>query len=116
MSGFPLASENGENFGFGYGSITAVQVNNVTQAHPQQEQNCKPNYGINVCVKLHESGCVAGYARRAVDAHDGEGQSQGRPPDASVHQSAGLRYFPLRGATVSTGSPTCVDPRIWIMM
>ncbi|SPE24004.1 conserved exported hypothetical protein [Candidatus Sulfotelmatomonas gaucii] len=46
-SGFPLASENGENFGFGYGSITPVQVNNVTQAPPQQEQNCKTNYGIN---------------------------------------------------------------------
>jgi Carboxypeptidase regulatory-like domain len=45
-SGFPLASEQGENFGFGYGSITPVAVDNTTQAPPSQAQACKTNYGI----------------------------------------------------------------------
>jgi Carboxypeptidase regulatory-like domain len=47
MSGFPIASENGENFGFGYGSITPVAVANNTQAPLSQEENCRTNYGIN---------------------------------------------------------------------
>jgi Carboxypeptidase regulatory-like domain len=49
MSGFPIASENGENFGFGYGSITPVEIPNnlTTQAPPQQEQTCKTNYNID---------------------------------------------------------------------
>ena len=49
MSGFPLASENGENFGFGYGSFaTAVQVPYPTQTYAQQEYSlCEPVYNIN---------------------------------------------------------------------
>jgi hypothetical protein len=47
MSGFPLASENGENFGFGYGSILPVQVSSPAQTDPSQQQNCKTQYGIN---------------------------------------------------------------------
>ena len=36
MSGFPLASENGQNFGFGYaGFANAVKVANPTQANQQ---------------------------------------------------------------------------------
>ena len=36
MSGFPLASENGENFGFGYGGLaTAVQVPNRKPDNPE---------------------------------------------------------------------------------
>jgi hypothetical protein len=46
-SGFPLASENGQNFGFGYGGFAnAVQVANSTQASPQQAQQCHDLYGI----------------------------------------------------------------------
>jgi hypothetical protein len=49
MSGFPLPSENGENFGFGSGGFaTAVQVANPTQANQQAEFNtCSRLYGIN---------------------------------------------------------------------
>lgn len=48
MSGFPLASENGENFSFGYGGFqNAVQVPNATQANQQAEfQECEPIYQI----------------------------------------------------------------------
>ncbi len=49
MSGFPLASENGENFGFGYGSFaTAAQVPYPTQTYAQNEYTlCEPIYGIH---------------------------------------------------------------------
>jgi hypothetical protein len=47
MSGFPLASENGQNFGFGYGSILPVQVNSPSQTDPSQEKTCKTTYNIN---------------------------------------------------------------------
>jgi len=46
-SGIPIASENGQNFGFGYGNVTAVQVQYVTQSSPSTDQACKTNYGIN---------------------------------------------------------------------
>jgi hypothetical protein len=46
QSGFPLASENGENFGFGYGSILPVQVLYPTQTNPQSAQNCQTEFGI----------------------------------------------------------------------
>lgn len=47
MSGFPLASENGENFGFGYGSILPVQVGSASQTDPSQAHNCLLQYNIN---------------------------------------------------------------------
>ncbi len=46
MSGIPLASENGQNFGFGYGSVLPVQVAYATQTYAQQAQACKTQYGI----------------------------------------------------------------------
>ncbi|HKF50169.1 MAG TPA: carboxypeptidase-like regulatory domain-containing protein [Terracidiphilus sp.] len=46
MSGFPLASENGQNFGFGYGSVLPVQVSHATQVYQQAAQACKTQYGI----------------------------------------------------------------------
>jgi hypothetical protein len=48
MSGFPLASENGENFGFGYGGFAnAVQLQYPTQANQQAEYtSCEPIYQI----------------------------------------------------------------------
>lgn len=46
-SGFPLASENGNNFGFGYGGFAnAVQVSNKTQANQQGQTQCESIYGI----------------------------------------------------------------------
>jgi hypothetical protein len=46
-SGFPLASENGENFGFGYaGFANAVQVPNANQTNPQMAQQCETEFGI----------------------------------------------------------------------
>jgi hypothetical protein len=47
QSGFPLASENGENFGFGYGSILPVQVGSASQTDPSQQHNCQIQYNIN---------------------------------------------------------------------
>jgi hypothetical protein len=47
MSGYPIASENGENFGFGYGSIVPVQVSQTTQAPASQEKTCKTNFNID---------------------------------------------------------------------
>jgi hypothetical protein len=47
MSGFPLASVNGENFGFGYaGFANAVQVPNANQADQQGAGQCESIYGI----------------------------------------------------------------------
>jgi hypothetical protein len=47
MSGFPLASENGNNFGFGYGGLaTAVQVPYATQTSPSSESSCQTEFGI----------------------------------------------------------------------
>ena len=49
MSGFPLASENGENFGFpgAGGFASAVQLANATQANQQAEYTtCEPIYQI----------------------------------------------------------------------
>jgi hypothetical protein len=47
MSGFPLASENGNNFGFGYaGFANAVQVANPNQANQQAQTSCENLYGI----------------------------------------------------------------------
>ena len=46
MSGYPLASQNGQNFGFGYGSVLAVQVPYVSQTDPQSAPTCESVYGI----------------------------------------------------------------------
>jgi hypothetical protein len=46
QSGFPLASEQGENFGFGYGSTLPVQVAYPNQTDPQNAGNCASTYGI----------------------------------------------------------------------
>jgi hypothetical protein len=47
MSGFPLASVNGNNFGFGYaGFANAVQVSNPNQANQQAQTSCENVYGI----------------------------------------------------------------------
>jgi len=46
MSGFPLASEQGENFGFGYGQILPVQTAYQNQSNPQSNSTCAATYGI----------------------------------------------------------------------
>jgi len=47
MSGFPLASENGNNFGFGFGGFAnAVQVPYPNQANQQGQTQCETVYGI----------------------------------------------------------------------
>ncbi|HVN93629.1 MAG TPA: hypothetical protein VMT38_08035, partial [Terracidiphilus sp.] len=47
MSGFPEASVNGNNFGFGYaGFQNAVQVTNPNQANQQAQTSCESVYGI----------------------------------------------------------------------
>jgi hypothetical protein len=47
MSGFPLASENGNNFGFGYGSTQAVQVTYPNQDGSKSAAGtCHTEYGI----------------------------------------------------------------------
>jgi hypothetical protein len=46
MSGFPLASEEGENFGFGYGQILPVQTAYQNQSNPQSNSTCQATYGI----------------------------------------------------------------------
>jgi hypothetical protein len=46
MSGYPLASQNGQNFGFGYGSVLPVQVTYVSQTDPQTQTTCEAQYGI----------------------------------------------------------------------
>jgi hypothetical protein len=46
QSGFPLASVNGENFGFGYGSINPVQVSTLQQAGGSMQQTCRETYNI----------------------------------------------------------------------
>jgi hypothetical protein len=46
-SGFPLASENGQNFGFGYGAVLPAQVTFANQTAPSQEATpCHTEYGI----------------------------------------------------------------------
>jgi hypothetical protein len=46
LSGFPLASEQGENFGFGYGSIQPVQVDYPNQTSQQMNSTCENTYHI----------------------------------------------------------------------
>ncbi len=46
MSGFPLASEQGENFGFGYGQVLPVQTEYQNQSNPQSNTTCGATYGI----------------------------------------------------------------------
>jgi hypothetical protein len=46
QSGFPLAAENGENFGFGYGGIYPVEVANDNQYNPQMQPTCLNTYNI----------------------------------------------------------------------
>jgi hypothetical protein len=46
-SGFPLASENGQNFGFGYGAVLPVQVPYANQTSPSSESSpCHTEFGI----------------------------------------------------------------------
>lgn len=46
-SGTPLPSQNGQNFGFGYGGFAnAVQVSNPNQANQQAQSTCESVYGI----------------------------------------------------------------------
>jgi hypothetical protein len=45
-SGFPLASETGENFGFGYGTVLPVQTEYQNQSNPQSDSECATTYGI----------------------------------------------------------------------
>jgi hypothetical protein len=45
MSGFPLASVQGENFGFGYGQLLATQVAHSDQS-TIEESICQTEYGI----------------------------------------------------------------------
>jgi hypothetical protein len=46
MSGTPLASQQGENFGFGYGSLNPVQVANQNQTNVQLNSVCATTYHI----------------------------------------------------------------------
>jgi hypothetical protein len=46
QSGFPLASEQGENFGFGYGQVLPVQTAYQNQSDPQSNSTCAATYGI----------------------------------------------------------------------
>ena len=46
QSGFPLASEQGENFGFGYGAVLPVQTAYQNQSSPQSNSVCQATYGI----------------------------------------------------------------------
>jgi hypothetical protein len=46
QSGFPLASEQGENFGFGYGQIMPVQTTYSVQSDRQTDDQCHKQYGI----------------------------------------------------------------------
>ncbi len=46
QSGFPLASAQGENFGFGYGQVQPVQVWISQQESKTAEQTCQNVYGI----------------------------------------------------------------------
>ena len=46
MSGFPLASEQGMNFGFGYGQVLPVQTEYQNQSDPQSNRTCAATYGI----------------------------------------------------------------------
>jgi hypothetical protein len=46
MSGFPLASENGQNFGFGYGAVLPVQVPYASQVYQQSAPTCRTQYNI----------------------------------------------------------------------
>ncbi len=41
MSGFPLASEEGENFGFGYGEVLPVQTEYQNQSNPSTNAVCE---------------------------------------------------------------------------
>lgn len=46
QSGGPLASLQGENFGFGYGQIQPVQVSTLQQVDPNAINSCAKLYGI----------------------------------------------------------------------
>ena len=46
QSGFPMASAQGENFSFGYGQITATQVEHSNQMVASMESTCRTTYGI----------------------------------------------------------------------
>jgi hypothetical protein len=46
QSGPPLASLEGENFGFGYGQIQPVQVSTLQQVDPNSISTCAKTYGI----------------------------------------------------------------------
>jgi hypothetical protein len=46
MSGFPLASEEGENFGFGFGQVLPVKTQYQNQSNPQTNPTCENTDGI----------------------------------------------------------------------
>jgi len=46
MSGFPLASETGENLGFYGGQVLPVQTEYQNQSNPQTNSQCAAQYGI----------------------------------------------------------------------
>ncbi len=46
MSGFPLASEQGQNFGFYGGQVLPVQTAYQNQSNPQSNSQCAAQYGI----------------------------------------------------------------------
>jgi hypothetical protein len=45
-SGFPLASENGANFGFGYGGVLPAGVPFSNQTSPSNESTCQYTYNV----------------------------------------------------------------------
>jgi hypothetical protein len=45
-SGFPLASENGENFGFGYGSVLPASVPLINETSPSNQSTCQYVYNV----------------------------------------------------------------------
>ncbi|MGB0064275.1 MAG: hypothetical protein WBP85_07495, partial [Terracidiphilus sp.] len=47
-SGFPIASENGQNFGFGYGAIQPIGVQYQNQSYPSQSQSQNCQYVFKV--------------------------------------------------------------------
>jgi hypothetical protein len=58
MSGFPLASENGENFGFGYGSILPLAVPWENMGAPGNDRQCEYVYMVTAVNGSYE--CVTG--------------------------------------------------------
>ncbi len=117
MSGFPLASENGNNFGFGYGGFAnAVQVPYPNQANQQGQTQCETVYGIQpdkngntFCVTDMNPVVWLGTPDVQLMPTLVKGVSvRGRLASAPVHQSAGFRHS---GARDQWGVPAAVPSR-----